>query len=224
MISDRLEQFLKRRWQYLLVAMFIIVGIQTGWLIWMHRQVNDSGNDSRKDASFIGFGLGSTSQGALSLLPDDPFKDDFFNSPFDPNAWNPLDEMQSMQDRINSMFGDAFGRFSQSPNFGNIFESESFTPNVDIRDEGDHFVIKIDLPGADASNVDVTCEEEQLKISGSIDQLHQEEREDGSLLRRERRSGRFSRTIPLSAPVEADKMETKVDKGVVTVTIPKAKL
>lgn len=221
MISDRLEQFVKRRWQYLLVVMFIIVGIQTGWLIWMHGQINDSENDSRKDSSFSGFGLGSNSQGALSLLPDDPFKDDFFNSPFDPNAWNPLDEMQSMQDRINSMFGDAFGRFSESPQFGNIFESENFTPKIDVRDEGDRFVVKIDLPGVDSSNVDVTCEEQQLKISGTMDQL-QEEHQDGSLLRRERRSGRFSRTIPLSAPVEADKMETKFDKGVVTVTIPKA--
>jgi len=96
------------------------------------------------------------------------------------------------------------------------------TPNIDIRDEGDRFVIKIDLPGADASNVDITCEEQQLKISGSVDQL-QEEHQDGSLMRRERRSGRFSRTIPLSAPVEADKMKTKLDKGVMTVTIPKAK-
>jgi len=220
--NSKLEDFLKARWPYLLAVMVVMVVIQSGWLIWMQFQINDSDSGSRKDSSFNSFSLGSGGQGSLSLLPDDPFKDDFLTSPFDPNTWNPLDEMHSMQDRINSMFGDAFGRFSQSPGFGNIFESQSFTPNIDIRDEGDRFVIKIDLPGADASNVDITCEEQQLKISGSVDQL-QEEHQDGSLMRRERRSGRFSRTIPLSAPVEADKMKTKLDKGVMTVTIPKAK-
>jgi len=222
MSDSRLEEFLKRRWPYLLLAMLIIVGVQSGWLIWMQLRINDSGGGSQADSSFNSFNLGSGSKGLLPLLPDDPFKDDFFKSPFDPNTWNPLHEMQSMQDRMNSMFGDAFGRFSNSPDFGNIFESQSFTPNIDIRDEEDRFIVKIDLPGADASNVDITCEEHQLKISGSIDQL-QAEHQDGSLLRRERRSGRFSRSIPLSAPVEADKMKTEFDKGVLTVTIPKAK-
>ena len=220
--SSKLEEFLRRRWPHLLAVMVVIVVIQSGWLIWMQLQINDSDSGSRKDSSFNNLSLGSGGQGPLSLLPDDPFNNDFFTSPFDPNTWDPLHEMHSMQDRINSMFGDAFGRFSQSPSFGNIFESQSFTPNIDVRGEDDRFVIKIDLPGADASNVDITCEEQQLKISGSVDQL-QEEHQDGSLMRRERRSGRFSRTIPLSAPVEADKMETNLDKGVMTVTIPKAK-
>jgi len=212
MKSIRLEQFIKRRWPYLLVALVVLVAIQTGWLIWMHGQVSDSGNSR---------GTISSSQGASSLFSDDPFKDDFFSSPFDANAWNPLQEMQNMQDRINSMFGDAFGRFSQHPRFGSVFDSQSFTPKIDIRDEGNRFVIKIDLPGADSSNVDVTCEQQQLKISGSIDQL-KEEHQDGSLLRRERRSGHFSRTIALSEPVQADKMETRFDKGVMTVILPKA--
>jgi HSP20 family protein len=224
MKSKKLEQFFKRNWPYLIVLLVVIVGIQTGWLIWMHKQINNSVKAQATNSISDTFGASSLNQDqdALSLFPDDPFQDEFFSSPFDANVWNPLQEMRTMQDRINSMFGDAFGRFSQSPDFGSIFKSQGFTPNIDIRDEDDRFVIKIDLPGADSSNVDITCEDQQLKISGSIDQL-KEEHQDGTLLRRERRSGRFSRSIPLSAPVEADKMETRFDKGIMTVTIPKAK-
>lgn len=76
--------------------------------------------------------------------------------------------------------------------------------------------------GAEDGNVDISCKDQELTISGTIDQLH-EDCQGSSLSRRERRSGRFSRTIPLPAPVEVDKMETKFDKGVVTITIPKAK-
>ncbi len=127
-----------------------------------------------------------------------------------------------MQDRINSMFGDAFGRFSRSPQFDNLFDSGSFTPDIDIKDDGDRLIVKIDLPGADNSNVNITCKDRELKISGKIDQL-QEDRKWNGLLRQERRSGHFSRTITLPVPVVADKMETKIDKGIVTVTLPKAK-
>jgi HSP20 family protein len=122
------------------------------------------------------------------------------------------------------MFGDAFGRFSQSHHFGDLDDSGSFTPSIDVQDEGDHYVVKVDLPGGDKSNVDVSCKDKELKISGSLDQIDElkEESDRGSLLRHERRSGRFSRTIPLPAPVEVDKMETEFDKGILTITIPKA--
>jgi len=73
---------------------------------------------------------------------------------------------------MNSMFGDAFGRFSRSPRFGDLFDSGSFTPNIDIQDEGDHFIVKIDLPGAEDGNVDISCKDQELTISGTIDQLH----------------------------------------------------
>lgn len=80
----------------------------------------------------------------------------------------------------------------------------------------------IALPGAEESNVNISCKDQELTISGTIDQL-QEDHQGSSLLRRERRSGSFSRTISLPALVEVDKMETKFDKGVVTILIPKAK-
>lgn len=218
----KIEQFLRQKWPYLIVIMVGVVLIQTWWLIRMQRQINQRGKIFHGDTISNKFSYGSKNQNGFSLLPNNPLADNSFNHPFDLNSWDPFQEMQNMQDRMNSMFGDAFGRFSRSPQFGDLFDDGGFSPNIDIRDEGDHFIVKIDLPGAEESNVNISCKDQELTISGTIDQL-QESRQGGSLLRRERRSGSFSRTIPLPAPVEVEKMETKFDRGVVTIMIPKAK-
>lgn len=202
---------------YLACIMIVVIGFQSWFIFKMYNQNNQRNNRFNSDPFSEIKDLNE-----FSLLPKDPFDDKSFYYPFDPNTWNPFQEMQKMRDHINSMFGDAFGRFSRSHEFGGLFDSGSFTPNIDMQDKGDHFIIKIDLPGADTSNVDITCEEQQLKISGTIEQ-YQEDRKGSGLLRQERRSGRFSRIIPLPTPVEVDKMETKFDKGVMVVTIPKKK-
>jgi len=217
----RLEQFFKNNWSYLLVVLVIVIAVQTVWMFRMHRKLYQQEGSLNTEFTLSSLDPGSKKKNDFSLFQNDPFDYDFFNSTFDPNKWDPFHEMQNMQDRINSMFGGAFGRFSQSPRFGDIFDSGGFTPNIDIQEEDDHIIITIDLPGADASNVDITCDERKLKISGTIDQL-QEDHQGSNLLRRERRSGRFSRTISLPAPVQAEKMESKIDKGIMTITIPKA--
>jgi HSP20 family protein len=214
-------QFVKKIWPYLIIIMAIIIGIQSFWLVRLYGQIDQKEKNFSEEAIVDDLFSDLEDQNELSIFPDNPFRDNYFGNPFDPNTWDPFQEMQRMQDHMNSMFGDAFGRFSRSPKFDNLFDSGSFTPEIDIKDEGDYLIVKIDLPGADNNNVNITCTNQELKISGKIEQL-QEDRKRTGLLRRERRSGHFSRTITLPVPVEADKMETEIDKGIVTIKIPKA--
>ncbi|MBN2130104.1 MAG: Hsp20/alpha crystallin family protein, partial [Sedimentisphaerales bacterium] len=48
------------------------------------------------------------------------------------------------------------------------------------------------------------------------------EEDGGKMLRQERRSGKFQRRITLPSPVQADKMTTQNEKGVLYIEIPKA--
>ena len=217
----KLKEHLRKALPYLAVLMVIVIGIQAWCLARMYQQHAEERPNQKGNSLFQGLGPGQKNKKNLSLWPDDPWDDSFFSGPFDSNAWNPFQEMQAMQDRMNGMFGQAFGRFSQSPDFSDLLGSSGFTPSIDVQDEGDRFAIKIDLPGAENSNVDVSCKDQQVTISGSVDQM-QEDKNGSSLLRQERRSGRFSRTIPLPEPVQSDQMETAFDRGILTVTIPKA--
>jgi HSP20 family protein len=218
-MRKKLEAYLRRTWPYLMLVMALVIGLQAWCLARMH---HDRAQSSQPGQSlFQNLSPSLKDKHALSLWPDDPWADTFPSGAFDPNAWNPFQEMQTMRDRMDSMFGEAFGRFSQSPHFGDLLESGCFTPHIDVQDEGDRFVIKIDLPGAENSKVDVSCKDQQVTISGTLEQTN-EDNGASHWLRQERRSGQFSRSIPLPAPVQADQMETRFDKGIMTVTIPKA--
>lgn len=127
-----------------------------------------------------------------------------------------------MHDRINQMFGNAYNRFQKSDGFGSFFGTHTFSPSVNIEDKGDRYLVTVDLPGAEESQLDINLDGEELTISGSVESEIRDE-EDGKMLRQERRSGKFSRTIMLPGSVQADKMTTKNKKGILYIEIPKAK-
>ncbi|MDD2599839.1 MAG: Hsp20/alpha crystallin family protein [Kiritimatiellae bacterium] len=153
-----------------------------------------------------------------------PAKDLFGRDPFDWSLddWNPFKEMHSMHDRINQMFGNAYNRFQKSDDFGSFFGTHTFSPSVNIEDKGDRYLVTVDLPGAEESQLDINLDGQELTISGSVESEIRDE-EDGKMLRQERRSGKFSRTIMLPGSVQADKMTTKNKKGILYIEIPKAK-
>ena len=154
-----------------------------------------------------------------SLLPTDPFDDD----PFDwgTNDWDPFKEMHSMHDRINQMFGSAFNRFEDSDSFGGLFGDYSFSPDINMEDKGDHYLVTVDLPGVEDSRLDVKIDGRILTISGTM-KTESEEKDIGTMMRQERRSGSFQRIVTLPSLVKAEKMKTKAKKGVIHIEIPKA--
>ena len=60
-----------------------------------------------------------------------------------------------------------------------------------------------------------------LTVSGKTEMVNEEKDKD-RVIRSERRSGQFQRIITLPGPVKPDKVEAKCEKGVLTVTVPKA--
>jgi len=143
-------------------------------------------------------------------------------APFDPDSWNPFEEMESMHRRMNRMFDDAFGRFGQSPDFKGLTRDQAYSPQIDVTEEDDAYVVRMDLPGAEPSNIEVTVHDQTLTISGTRDQSVRKERDDGTTFRFERQFGSFSRSVTLPGPVHEEAMKTEYEDGVFTVRVPKA--
>jgi len=210
---------------FLVAALVVGLGVQGWYMAGMYKKLIQIQADNPGSAWSVDPGnppakrLPGNRQNQTPLAPLD---DDWFNRPLDSDNWDPFQEMQQMQDHMNRMFGDAFGRFNQSSRFGGLYGSGSFTPSIDIKEEEDRFVIHVDLPGAQKNNVNVKLEDRQLTITGKLDQQKNSGSGKDKVLRRERRSGKFSRTITLPAPVRAGEMESRFKKGVLEITIPKA--
>ncbi|HRT04815.1 MAG TPA: Hsp20/alpha crystallin family protein [Kiritimatiellia bacterium] len=140
---------------------------------------------------------------------------------WDLDRWDPFVEMRRMQDRMNQMFLDAFNRFRSSDDFGLLLRDYPFAPDLNVEDRGDRYVVTVDLPGAENSQISVKYEDPLLTISGTV-RSETTERDPGRILRQERRSGQFLRAVSLPGPVQGDKIATQVEKGVVTISVPKA--
>ena len=144
-----------------------------------------------------------------------PFDDDDF---FKDQPWNPYEEMQHMQDEMEKMFGESFSRFHLNTPLGSL----SKTPEVDLQDKSDHYLVTVNAPGADESSISVKLEDRLLSISIKTEHGKQEEDDkNGDYRYRERFVGEFHRVLTLPGPADADNMKTDYQNGVLTITIPK---
>jgi HSP20 family protein len=129
--------------------------------------------------------------------------------------WEPARELQTIQHEMNRLFGTYFDGSGNGENA----ERRRWVPAMDLVEEGDHFVLRADLPGVSENNVNVELEDHVLTISGERTS-EDEERKEG-YYRLERASGRFSRSLTLPEGIDPEGVEAKFDNGVLTVRIPK---
>jgi len=138
---------------------------------------------------------------------------------FDPANWDPFQELDRMQAHVDALFGQARSRFFESPRFSDLTVGQAFRPNLDVHEEDDRFVVTVDVPGADASTIDVTLEGQTLRIAGT--KSHEARSGSGRQVRIERHTGRFERVISLPAPVKPDSLQTAYEDGVLTIMVEK---
>lgn len=93
-------------------------------------------------------------------------------------------------------------------------------PAVDVSEDGKEVTVKAELPGLEAKDVELTLESGVLTIRGEKKFEGEEKKENYHRI--ERSYGSFVRAVPLPREVKSDKVKAKFDKGVLTVTMPKA--
>jgi len=136
------------------------------------------------------------------------------------DAWDPFQEMERMQTRINRLFRDSFGRGMLGGGLSLTQGDFSFEPEIDMSDMGDHYLIAVDLPGIEKDKIDIQVEGGHLTLSGER-RTESEDRSGNAFYKIERSYGSFARTIPL--PYDADEEDVRADyvDGVIKVKIGK---
>src|SRR5580765_1701512 len=77
--------------------------------------------------------------------------------------WDPFRDFAQLQDRINRVFTDTYGR----PGEDALMTSGNWVPPVDIYQSGDHeLVLKAELPDMSREDIDITVENFALTIKG----------------------------------------------------------
>jgi HSP20 family protein len=128
--------------------------------------------------------------------------------------WDPFGEALALRDAMNRLFDQAVVK---TPTQG---DGGTFTPALDIHESEDGYTIKASLPGVKPDDVNIQYQKGVLTISG---ESHADaNREEGTYHVRERRWGRFSRSVSLPETVNAERAQATFDQGVLTLSMPKA--
>jgi HSP20 family protein len=90
---------------------------------------------------------------------------------------------------------------------------------LDAYRDGDQFIVRFDVPGVEASSVDLTVEKNVLTVSA---ERQWRPAEDQDVIAAERPHGTFSRQLFLGDNLDAEHVEARYENGVLTVTIPVA--
>src|SRR5207249_1633474 len=127
--------------------------------------------------------------------------------------WDPFREMNTMQTNLNRIFQD-YGRGSDE-----LMTSGTFVPPVDICEDEHNITLKMEVPGINEKDIQITLENNTLTVRGER-KFEQEEKEE-NFHRIERRYGSFTRSFTLPNTVDSEHVTANYDNGILNIQLAK---
>lgn len=127
--------------------------------------------------------------------------------------WDPFREMLQLQNRLNSLFEEA------SRGSDELLTTGSFVPPVDIYEDGNRIVLKLEAPGMKQEDLDIQMENNTLTVHG--ERKFEKETDEKNYHRVERRYGSFARSFTLPNTVDPEHVQASYDAGVLTIELAK---
>ena len=127
--------------------------------------------------------------------------------------WSSFDRLSSLRDEVNRLFD-----FSWPARDSGLFSG--WSPALDVFDDKDSVVVKVELPGLKKDEINISLHEGVLTVSG--ERKRETEKKEGESFRSERYFGKFQRSVTLPTAVDSTKVSASYKDGVLTVELPKA--
>jgi HSP20 family protein len=123
-------------------------------------------------------------------------------------------ELARLHDEMDNLLGRFFGDW-EWPVFG-----QARWPALDVAEGENEYVVKAEVPGCKADDIDISIHGNVLTISG--EKKEEQEKKEKGYYHVERSYGSFRREVSLGGDVDADKIEAACKDGVLTITLPKS--
>jgi len=130
--------------------------------------------------------------------------------------WDPFRDVTELQNRINRMFDDSFGRSREMDDEMNL---HTWRPVVDIYEAENGIVVAVELPGVSKASVSVEVKDDVLTLSG--ERFADPAISEDSYYRRERLFGPFKRSFTLHQHVKPDQIKATFKGGILKIEIPR---
>lgn len=130
--------------------------------------------------------------------------------------WDPFRDVAELQNRINRMFDESFGR---SRDLDDESGPRSWRPAVDIYETENGIVIDVELPGVSKEDVAVEVKDDVLTLSG--ERLANPGVKEDNYYRRERLYGPFKRSFTLHQNIQPAQIKATLKDGILRLDIPR---
>ena len=124
-------------------------------------------------------------------------------------------DFSALQDRMNRIFRESYS--PEGPE--EALTTSNFAPPVDVYEDEHNITLKIEVPGIDEKDIDVSIENNTLTVRGQR-RLEKDEKEE-NFQRVERMYGSFTRSFTLPNTVDLEQVTAHYDKGVLKVRLAK---
>ena len=130
--------------------------------------------------------------------------------------WDPFRDVAQLQNRINRMFDESFGR---SLELNDDDSQRTWRPPVDIYETTSGIVLAVELPGITKENVSVEVKDDVLTLKG--ERLPNPAINEDDYYRRERLFGPFKRAFTLHQNIQPELIKATFKDGILEIEIPR---
>jgi HSP20 family protein len=126
-------------------------------------------------------------------------------------------DMDSLFDSFRTGFDDLFWPWTGTT--GLTTYPQGRTPPMDVVDMGDHYEMRLEVPGIPKDNIDIQVNQNGIEIKAEC--KDEKEEKGRNWLRRECSGTSFYRSVELPEELKTDKVDAELKDGVLTVSLPK---
>ncbi|UIE39553.1 Hsp20/alpha crystallin family protein [Leptodesmis sichuanensis] len=132
--------------------------------------------------------------------------------------WQPFKDLNTLRQQMNHLFDELTHRHPESGLLPTA-KGGLWTPAIEVQETDTDVILKAEIPGIAAQDLDVRVGETSVSIAGE----HREETktEKQGYFHSELHYGSFHRVVPLPVAVQNDQVKADFKDGLLTLTMPK---
>ena len=136
------------------------------------------------------------------------------------SQWQPGQELSRIRKQMNRLFEELLA-VGDSDWMGLHGLGGRWTPAVELEETEGELVLKAEMPGIEAQELEVEVGEEQVTISGEHQEEKRSEDKNKNYFHSEFHYGKFERVIPLPMPIKTEGIKSEFKQGILTLTMAK---
>lgn len=128
-----------------------------------------------------------------------------------------LEQTKDLQSEFQALVDRMFGEFPFFTELAPRLTSFASGPAMDLYEKDGKYVLELAVPGYEPKEISAEVNAGTITVTGA--HAESTEKKDAKFYRKEIRKGSFTRTVTLPQDIDAEKVDAKVEKGVLTLTL-----